>query len=194
MLYRLLLFHSGLDLCIANIFFSASFFQSALFGVWMVSLCCCCLTRSDFAFSLSLSSLRLFFGLAIKYSHGEMCVMHMCCWQRFISERIVSRKPFRTFVGVERALCYRFIPLSLSPSLFSVHLFRSVLYCSKEEEKYYHHQLKYSFFIRIQHSLVHKRSNIWTEKIRVQIAMEESEAKKNQRQSAEVLGTTLILC
>lgn len=105
------------SICVSQTFFFCFILSLCTLGVWMVSLCCCCLTLSDFAFSLSLSSFRLLFGLAIKYSHGEMCVMHMCCWQRFISERIVSRKPFRTFVGVERALCYRFIPLSLSPSL-----------------------------------------------------------------------------
>lgn len=132
--------------------------------------------------------LYLFFSLilfwfAIKCSHGKMCVMHMCCWQRFISERIVSRKPFRTFVGVERAFLYRF--LCLTP--------RALWYDS--ERKILSSPIKIIFFLPHLHSftLTPNQTNEWKKAHNnfVEIAMEESE---KQSRSAKVLGTTLILC
>lgn len=128
----------------------------------------------------------ILFWFAIKYSHGEMCVMHMCCWQRFISERIVSRKPFRTFVGVERAFVYRFLCLTL----------RALWYDS--ERKILSSPIKIIFFAAASTFVhTHTESNERMKKSAhthnnfVEIAMEESE---KQSRSAKVLGTTLILC
>lgn len=117
-------FHSIVHLVLGLFLFIFCFFFSVFFPLTSLALPLS-LSLAHFWVRFVVLLLLLFFFVRIAnkiYSHGRnVCVMHMCCWQRFIRKRIVSRKPFRTFVRVERAFCYHFLSYSARSHSLSIY-------------------------------------------------------------------------